>query len=132
MNNIDIQNRRKEIEEIIKNAKAELSELNHSSFARTVSEEMLTSIRNEGAVSWNCSTEWSYLRLLAVSLHRKKKDFGFTENKYKRINEMSAEDFKISLDFLNEVIPIWNRYFLTANKDLIDEIKEQSEDRTSL
>ena len=47
-----------------------------------------------------------------------------TENKYKKIRDMSTEDFKLSLSFLDEVIPIWNKYFLKANKDLINEAEK--------
>lgn len=125
MDNFDIENRRKELEEVIRNAKAELSELEHKSFARLVKEDMLTAIRMGEAIEFNCSTEWNYLRYLAISLHRKKKDsWGLDENKYKKIRDMSTEDFKLSLSFLDEVIPIWNKYFLKANKDLINEAEK--------
>ena len=125
MDNFDIENRRKELEEVIRNAKAELSELEHKSFARLLKEDMLTAIRRGEAIEFNFSTEWNYLRHLAISLHRKKKDsWGLTEHKYKKIRDMSTEDFKLSLSFLDEVIPIWNKYFLKANKDLINEAEK--------
>lgn len=44
-----------------------------------------------------------------------------------KISELPEQDYFLIISFLNEIIPIWNKYFVEANADLIEELGNNNE-----
>lgn len=126
--------RKEELKKIIADAQEELKQLNNYRVAGRVRCEMITSIYR-GKTSFS-PTEmcWIHLLGLAKELYRGNKDFNVITpsfkkyKKYKKIEEMPAEDFEFMISMLDEIIPIWNKYFLEANKEFINEAKGTTKD----
>lgn len=44
-----------------------------------------------------------------------------------KISELPEQNYFFIISFLNEIIPIWNKYFIEANADLIEELGNNNE-----
>lgn len=126
---VDKIKRKEELKKIIEEAKTELDALNKISFYGLVKElpldeitiSELNGVRRlyESSASWNKS--WKILQELAKHLWVTPK-FGngglWLERRVKKIKDMTEEEQTLAVDFLNEIIPIWNKYSILANKEV--------------
>lgn len=121
--------RKEELRKIIEEARAELGALNKISFYGLVKELPLDEVHvskgngvrrlYEESASWNRS--WKTLQELAKHLWLAPKFGGgdlWLERRVKKIRDMNDEEEALVVDFLNEIIPIWNKYTKLANKEL--------------
>lgn len=120
--------RREELKKIIAEAKAELDVLNRISLSGKVKKLPLdhffisrfSGVRSySDSVSWNGA--WKKLQELTKYLWLTPKynngDLYF-ERRVKRIKDMTDEEIALAVKFLNEIIPIWNKYTIEANKEV--------------
>lgn len=80
--------------------------------------------------------EWNAMRTMAKSLflenRRIDSDFGCVTSHPKKVRDMTPEQQRVAAKFLDEIVEIFNRYFVENNKDIIlngepYEVKEAEE-----